>query len=439
MSSCEILNKISGEKKIPTLFLAIWLGDFISTIGSGLTAFSSAVYVFKITAHATSTAMVVLFSFLPAFLLRPLGGVLADRMDRLSLIIVGNLGSAFSIGLICFALQINTPNFVVMYLGLALSSVFYAIQNPAYKACVTDFLPKELYAKAGGLVQLASAAQFLVSPMIGGILMLLMNIKYVLFIDILTFIFSAATVVYVKFIRNSKFTADLVKKSNNYFWADMLEGWRAITAHHGIFILIILTSLLLFYVGLMQALLAPMVLSFANEATLGVSQSICAVGMLMTSLIISSVNRKRNNVSILVTSLIAVGLSFSFVGIHENIWAIVIPGFVFFSAIPYINSSIDVLIRKNIANEKQGRAWSFISVITYIGPMIAYGIAGFLADKIFNPLFMPGGALANNLGQIFGVGQGRGIAFIFFISGIFIIIITIFIFKSKSIWQLEQS
>ncbi len=95
------------------------------------------------------------------------------------------------------------------------------------------------------------------------------------------------------------------------------------------------------------------------------------------------------------------------------------------------------MIRQNISNEKQGRAWSLISFITYFGAIIAYGIAGFLADKIFNPLFMPGGALALSLGHIFGMGPGRGIAFIFFISGVVVTFLSIIIYRSKSIRQLD--
>lgn len=424
------------NKKISSLFLIIWLGDFFSTIGSGLTAFSLGVYVFKLTGLATSTATVVLFSFLPAFLLRPIGGVLADRIDRLLLMVIGNLGSALCIGLIFIELRSSTHNLGIIYLGLALSSIFYALQNPAYRACVSDFLPKELYAKASGLVQLSSSAQFLVSPLVGGILISMMSIRHVLFIDMLTFIFSAATVIFVRVTKNTRV---LVKKHNNNYLAEIMEGWRAISTHHGIRNLIILISLLLFYIGLIQTLLAPMVLSFTNAVTLGFVQSVCAIGMLISSLIISTVDRKRNNVSILIISLITIGIFYSFIGIHENIWAIIIPGFLFFSAIPYVNSSIEVLIRNNISNALQARAWSLISLITYIGPIFAYVVAGFLADRVFNPLFMPGGAFADNLGHIFGVGQGRGIAFIFFLSGIFILIITIFIYRSKSIWQLERS
>lgn len=421
--------------KIPPLFLIIWFGDFISTIGSGLTAFALGVYVFKLTGQATAVGMVVFFTFLPAVILRPVGGVLADRLNRLSLMFIGNLGSVLSIGLIFYFLQTHPKNLILIYIGVTLSSICYALINPAYKACTSDFLPKELYSKAGGLMQLSSASQFLIAPFLGGILMSLMNINYVLMIDILTFVFSLLSITIVK-LKNVAVV--LPKKQKHHFWLEIKEGWQAITIHPGILILIILISLLLFYVGLIQALLTPMVLSFATEAKLGVAQSACAIGMLLTSVIISMAERKRSNVSVLTISLLVMGIFFSFIGFHENLWAVIIPGFLFSSTIPYANSSIDVLIRSNIDNEKQGRAWSLISLVTYTGAILAYGLSGFLADKVFNPLLMPGGALASSLGHIFGVGAGRGIAFIFFISGIFIVCISLLIYRSKSIWQLEE-
>ncbi len=419
------------------LFLIVWLGDFISTIGSGLTAFCLGVYAFKLTGHATSTAMVVLFSFLPAFLLRPVGGVLADRMDRTILMILGNLGSALGIGLVSVVLTKDTSNLMLVYPGIIISSLFFALQTPAYKASASDFLSPQLYAKASGLLQLTNAAQFLIAPLLGGILMTVMNIRCVLLVDIATFLFSAVAVLLVKFRLNIKFSS--TKQEKQHFFAEIAEGLQMIIRNRGILILVSLISLLLFYIGLIQTLLTPLVLSFADAKTLGMAQSICAIGMLIASIIISTVNRKAKNILILTTSVALMGIFFSFIGICENIWAIIIPGFLFFCTIPFANSSVDVLIRQNIDNEKQGRVWSLISVVTYLGSMIAYVTAGVLADKIFNPLFMPGGRLADNLGQIFGVGQGRGIAFIFFLSGLFVVLISILIFRSKSIWQLEQA
>lgn len=418
-------------------FLLIWTGDFISTIGSGLSAFALGVYAFDRTGLATSTAMVVLCSFLPAFLFRPLGGVLADRFNRTFLMLVGNIGSAVGIGVTFLLLDKSASNLFFIYPGIMLSSIFFACQNPAYKASVSDFLPEELYSKASGLLQLSNAGQFLIAPFLAGILMSMFSIKIVLLIDAFTFLFSAALVLLVilRFNIPEKKHAEAKKFSIK---EDIYFGLKVIFKNKGIVFLISIVALLLFYVGLLQTLLPPMVLSFSTASVLGISQSVCALGMLAASFFITVVQRKQSNRRILSISLFFMGISFSFIGIVQNIWSVIIPGIIFFSVIPFVNSSVDVLIRKNISNEAQGRAWSLISVFTYLGAVIAYASAGFLADKVFNPLFLPGGILEGSFGKVFGVGAGRGIAFMFFLSGILVSFLSVVVYKSRRIVELEE-
>ena len=428
-------GKIQQQKRGFRLFFIIWLGDFFSTIGSGLTAFALGVYAFKLTGHATSATMVVFFTFFPAFVLRPFGGVLADRIDRKVLMLLGNLGSAFGTGVIIMLLPQTQHTLFWLYPGIALTSVFVALQNPAYKASLTDFLPKTIYAQASGLMQLSNSAQFLIAPVLAGFLLSIISIKFLLLIDIFTFLLSAAAVAIATFL--CKKFPTIQSQEHQDLFSELKDGFKIIYKTKGVFILVILVSVLLFYAGLLQALLAPLVLSFTNSTVLGTLQSVCGVGMLLSSVLISVMKRNKKNSFILSISLALMGLSFSFIGMRPSIWFILLPGFLFFLVIPFANSSIDVLIRQNIDNRQQGRVWALISLITYAGAMIAYAIAGFLADKIFNPLLMPNGALAQTLGHVFGVGPGRGIALIFFISGMLVILVSFFIARSKSIHQLD--
>ena len=50
-------------------FLLLWGGEFISSIGGGLTSFGLSVYVFQKTSSAADTALVALLAFLPVLLL----------------------------------------------------------------------------------------------------------------------------------------------------------------------------------------------------------------------------------------------------------------------------------------------------------------------------------------------------------------------------------
>ena len=90
----------NSQNKLFGRFLIVWVGQLISSIGSGLTAFSLGIYAYQKTHTASSFALVTLCTFLPSILLSPIGGVLADRFDRRVMMILGDLGSALGLVLI---------------------------------------------------------------------------------------------------------------------------------------------------------------------------------------------------------------------------------------------------------------------------------------------------------------------------------------------------
>ncbi|MHB9132794.1 MAG: MFS transporter [Armatimonadota bacterium] len=410
-------------------FFIVWVGQLVSNIGTGLTAFALGVYAYQQTHTATSFALVTLCSFLPSIVLRPIGGVLADRFDRRLMMVLGDLGSASGLVLILVIMFLGHIELWHIYLGVTISSIFVALQSPAYKASTTDLLTEEQFAKASGLVQLASSSQYLLSPIIAGFLLLIADIKTILMIDIATFTVAIIAVLFIK-----KDLKPVPKEQESlHFTKDLAEGWKAITANRGVLFLIVIISIVTFYIGFLQTLLGPMVLSFADAKTLGTVQSVSAIGMLASSLYISVFSKTRQYASMLVFGLGLAGLFFSLMGLTTNIYFIIGAGFCFFCALPFVNTSADVLVRTNIANEKQGRVWGIIGVVSQLGFIVAYCTAGFLADHVFNPLLTTGGYLVPTVGKIIGTGQGRGIGLLLIISGAFVVLLALITSGIKSI------
>jgi len=415
-------------------FMMIWFGQLISNIGSGLTAFTLGVFAFQKTQSAICYSLIMLFSFLPALILKPIGGVLADRYDRRLLMIIGDLGAASGL-LFILAFQIaGSLEVWHIYTGVAISSIFAAVQNPSYKASVTDFLTDEEYSKASGLMQLASSSQYLISPVLAGILFSFMNIEYILVIDIFTFVVAVFTVFGVKrtMMRKER------KQESASVAKELSEGVKYLVANKGILVLAVIITLICFYMGFLQTLMGPMVLGFTSPKSFGIAQSLCAVGILVSSLIIGVKGSSKNHIKTMSLFLALAGLFYALMGVSSNIYLIVIPGFLFFYTLAFIQTSAEVLIRQNVDNEKQGRVWSLISVITQLGYPLAYCMAGFFADKVFNPLLVPGGLLTSSIGKIIGVGQGRGIGLMFIIFGIFVVMLSLLISKIKAIRVLEK-
>lgn len=98
--------------------------------------------------------------------------------------------------------------------------------------------------------------------------------------------------------------------------------------------------------------------------------------------------------------------------------------FLGFFGIPIINSASQVIFQKKSPLDLQGRIFSFYQTVATIALPIAAIVAGPLADRIFEPLLRTEGLLADSIGQIIGVGKGRGIGLLFIVMGLLMMLIT---------------
>lgn len=424
---------LNNEGKSFSKFLLLWSGQLISAIGSGLTAFGLGVYAFEQTGKASTVALVILLAFLPSLLLNAVAGVLADRYDRRLLMVLGDSLSALGLVFILICMLNGEAQLWQIYVGVTISSVFSSLLDPAYKATVTDLLTEEQYTKASGLVQVAGSAKYLVSPVIAGYLLTISDIKLLLIIDICTFFVTVISTLAVRRGLPSK-KYEQVKS----FIGEFKDGWGAVSENRGVLVVVIITSVITFFLGFIQTLSTPMILAFSDSSVLGMVETLAASGMLVTSVILGILPIKRGYVKILAVSLFCAGIFMAFFGLRENILLISISGFLFFAMLPFANTSLDFLIRTNIGNSVQGRAWGLISVISQLGFVVAYPLAGVLTDYVFTPLLLDDGALAHSVGRIIGTGSGRGTGLLIMLAGISLCVTSIMLYNRKSVKTLEK-
>lgn len=415
-------------------FMTIWVAQLVARIGNGITAFGLGVHVYQQSGLTTSVALVTMAAFLPSLLLGPVGGVLADRFDRRLLMILGDSLSALGLLAMLIAFYTGTASVGVICLCAAISSVFSSVMEPAYRATVSDLLTPEQYARAGGLVQLAAASQYLLSPAAAGLLMASFGITAILTIDIATTVVTTSAMVLVW--RTIKAPA---RRPGVSLWADFAQGLGFLRRSPGIMALMLLITLITFLMGFLQTLLTPMVLDLADETTLGFVRSIAAVGMIVTSLLIGVFSMKGSYLGWIAWCLAGGGVIVFFLGAIPNVLVIGALSFGFFMILPPVNTGIEVLVRSAIPNETQGKVWGLMGLISQFGYVVAYAVSGFLADVVFNPMLREGGALADSLGRFIGVGESRGIGFIFMIIGVLLACISAVIPRTRSIRALQDN
>ena len=399
-------------------FILLWAGELISSIGGGLTSFGLGVYIFQQTGSAASMALVTLLGFLPTLLLSVPAGALADRYDRRLLMMIGDGCSALGIVYILVCMMNGGASLAQICVGVLISAVFSALLEPAFRATITDLLTKAEFSRASGLVSLAGSARYLISPIFAGFLLTISDVKLLLAIDICTFFM---TVVSAAVVRRS--IGRKVAETGTGFLASIREGWRIMRARKGVLLLVLVSSAITLFMGMFQILAEPMMLSFTDAKTLGVAETVCASGMLVSGLVLGVRGIKGHFTGILSASLALAGLMMIGFGLFENVLPICAFGFLFFAVLPFANNSLDYLTRTNIPDAAQGRVWGLIGFLSQLGYVVAYAVSGVAADA---------------LGAWSGMGVGRGAALVIQVAGGMMAIIAIGMRFIRSIRQLES-
>ena len=399
-------------------FILLWAGELISSIGGGLTSFGLGVYIFQQTGSAANMALITLLGFLPTLLLSVPAGALADRYDRRLLMMIGDGCSALGIVFILVCMMNGGATLAQICIGVLISSVFSALLEPAFRATITDLLTREEFSRASGLVSLAGSARYLFSPILAGFLLTVSDVKLLLVIDICTFFL---TVISAAVVRKS--IGRKAAETKEGFLESIREGWRILRSERGVLLLVLVSSAITLFMGMFQILAEPMVLSFSDEKTLGITETICASGMLVSGLILGMRGIKRNFTGIMSMSLAAAGIMMIGFGLFENICTICISGFLFFAALPFANNCLDYLTRTHIPDDVQGRVWGLIGFLSQFGYVIAYAVSGVAADA---------------LGQWTGMGVGRGSAMVIQAAGGMMAAIAVSMLFIRSIRGLEN-
>jgi DHA3 family macrolide efflux protein-like MFS transporter len=147
--------------------------------------------------------------------------------------------------------------------------------------------------------------------------------------------------------------------------------------------------------------------------------SLVGVGMLLGGLLMTSTGGPKRRIYGVLGGWAAFSICFVMVAIRPNLWLVGAGVLLWYIAIPVVNASSQAIWQTKTPRDVQGRVFAVRRTIAQFTVPIGDFSAGPLADKVFNPALMPGGALAGSVGRVIGVGPGRGIAMMMLTLAIF--------------------
>ncbi|MCV3217385.1 MFS transporter [Plectonema radiosum NIES-515] len=421
------------------IFTLIWLGQLVSLIGTWMAVFALDIWVFQKTGSATQFALVTLTCTIPPIIISPLAGTLVDRWDRRWTMIISHLCIGLSTLVIVALLTIGQLEIWHIYLRNVFISTFGAFHSSAYKASIRSLVSEEDLTRVSGMMQLSMGIQQIVSPLLAGILLNIVQLKGILLINLATLLVALVPLLLVPFPKISQ-PAD-EKQEPLSFWGETAYGWTYLTERPGLLKFLIVFSIYQFLLGFVAVLMYPLILSLATPASLGQIAFVGGIGTLVGALIMSAQKNSWKNLIIPILSAMSLsGLWIALAGLRPSTIQIAIATSLFFLTAPFINGSVQVIFQKQVAERVQGRVFALIGSISGIAIPLAALIAGPLADDVFEPLMAFDGPWSRNLiGQVIGSGPGRGIGLIFVLVGCCILVAALLGYQYPGIRELEEN
>ncbi|MGV2828992.1 MFS transporter [Myxosarcina sp. GI1(2024)] len=422
------------------IFLIIWIGQVISLLGSKLTEFALGFWILEQTYHGTGTitqfALTVLLIYLPKVVISPLAGVLIDRWNRRSAMILSDLGTGIITAIVLVLLMFDRLQVWHIYIAVTFTSSFNSFQQPAYIAAIAQLVPSEKLSRANGMVQASSAIAKITAPVIAGMLMKFTGLETILAIDLITFAIAVFTLIGVKF-PNLERGPRSKRRVLNRLLSDTVSGWNYILLRPGLLYLIGFVAVSYFTMGMLEVVLWPLLYEPNSTEQLGIVLSIGGCGMLLGSILMSVWSGPKNRVTAIIGFVGLQGAIVFLSGTRVSVFALAIGIFGYLFSLPIIVSCNQAIWQSKVPTNLQGRVFALQQTLERSLAICAYMLAGPLVDNFLNPLMAKNGFVAELVGKFINTGMGGGVSLLLVLLGIINLLSVAIAFQEPRLLNLE--
>lgn len=406
-----------------TLFVVL-VGQVFSLLGSGMTGFALVIWAYLMTGQVTTLAIASLAYFAPTVLFSPTAGALVDRWNRKLTMMLSDLAQGLTT--VAMLPLFVTGNLQIWhwYIAGAIAGTFAAFHFPAYSAAVTTMIPKAQYGRASGLLSVAESTSGIFAPIFAAAILAFSGgtargVPLIMLIDILTFTTAIGILLAVKVPQPSR--TEVGRRARGNLVAESAFGFRYIGARPSLLglQLVFFTMNLLATLGFV--LVTPMILSRTGHdiVPLASVQAAGAVGGVLGGAAMSAWGGPKPRVYGVVYGMALEGLlGMVLMGLGTGVLLWGAASFLATFMIPIINGSNQAIWQAKVPPDVQGRVFAARRLIAQITAPIGMGLAGPLADGVFEPGMREGGSLAAAFGGLVGVGPGAGMALMLVLFGL---------------------
>jgi MFS transporter, DHA3 family, macrolide efflux protein len=434
---------LGGTSSSMRTFLIVWIGQFVSILGSNLSIFALTIWVYQQIGSITQVAFLIVLMCFSTIAAAPLAGSLVDRWNRRWAMV---LSDSVAAGCCFIALILSWSGHLQLwhiYVGGPMLAIARAFQVPAYAAAIAQLVPKHHQGRANGLAVLPEGVAGVVTPLLATLLIGFIKLEGILLIDCITFIPALAILLSVRFpqLPQHLITKKSTSRSIQKLLQESISSWRYIKARTSLFRLWIFIILTYFTIGMFDISFWLLVLKFGSAAKFGIVVSSAGFGMLAGSVSMSIGGGPKRRIAGILNLTILQGFVIVCLGFGIKFSLVIasIGAFIYQFSDPIIMGLNKTIWQNIVPLERQGRVFS-LQLMFQEGALIpAFLIAGVLVDYFFEPILVNNIFIKNSLGQIIGSESGTGICIFLIILGIGKIILSIIAYRDPLLLSVESS
>ncbi|MCP1224108.1 MFS transporter [Sebaldella sp. S0638] len=185
------------EKLFNQDFTLMVIDQIISLFGNAILRFALPLYILDKTGSPAAFGTVLAISIIPAVIFSPVGGILADRVNRRNIMVILDFITAFLIAL--FGLVFTDHNVIVLISILMIClSVIQSFYEPAVQSSLPVLASKKNLLKANAVINQVESLSGFAGPVLGGLLYGILEIVPIIIISGISFFISAVMEIFIK-------------------------------------------------------------------------------------------------------------------------------------------------------------------------------------------------------------------------------------------------
>lgn len=186
-----------NQKLFSKDFTLVVIGQIISLFGNAAIRFALPLYLLNLTGSSALYGTVTACAFIPAILLSPIGGIVADRANKRNIMVILDFFTAAVI--LAFSLLMNGVNLILLLtVTLMLLYGIAGAYQPSVQASIPVLVNQDNFMAANSIINTISSFASLIGPVLGGVLYSAYGLEPVLWVCIVCFIVSAIMEIFIK-------------------------------------------------------------------------------------------------------------------------------------------------------------------------------------------------------------------------------------------------